>query len=64
MKLATNKKAFTLRVQDENFKKIQYISEIEHRSIANKIEVLIMEEVRRYELENGEIVLEDEKDAE
>ncbi|MDI6678902.1 hypothetical protein QMA02_24160 [Bacillus wiedmannii] len=61
--MATNKKAFTLRLQEDNFKKIQYISETEHRSVANKIEVLIIEEIKKYEQENGEINIEDEEDV-
>ncbi|PEB48006.1 hypothetical protein CON65_09445 [Bacillus pseudomycoides] len=62
--MATNKKAFTLRLQEDNFKKIQFISENEHRSIANKIEVLIIEEIKKYEQEKGEIVIENEESAE
>ncbi|MEH7028681.1 hypothetical protein CN676_07080 [Bacillus wiedmannii] len=61
--MATNKKAFTLRLQEDNFKKIQFISENEHRSIANKIEVLIIDEIKKYEQENGEIIVEDEENA-
>ncbi|HDR4895651.1 hypothetical protein OCB14_15190 [Bacillus cereus] len=62
--MATNKKAFTLHLQQENFKKIQFISENEHRSITNKIKVLIIDEINKYEQENGEIIVEYEEDAE
>ncbi|WP_230876467.1 hypothetical protein [Bacillus sp. SRB1LM] len=47
--MATNKKAFTLRLLEDNFKKMQFTFKNEHRSIANKIEVLIIYEIKKYE---------------
>ncbi|AJH75210.1 putative acetyltransferase [Bacillus cereus ATCC 4342] len=47
--MATNKKAFTLHLLEDTFKKIQFIFKNKQRSIANKIEVLIIDEIKKYE---------------
>ncbi len=39
--MATNKRAFTMRMQSENFEKIKQIAEYNKRSIAMQIEFLI-----------------------
>lgn len=39
--MATNKRAFTMRMQAENFEKIKIIAECNKRSIAMQIEYLI-----------------------
>lgn len=55
--MATNKRQFTLRVESDNFEKIKFISAQEKRSIAMQIELLIEQEIKNYELENGTIHL-------
>lgn len=56
--MATDKKAFTMRMQDENFQKIKYISAYNKRSIAMQIEFLIEQCAKSFEQEHGEIPLE------
>lgn len=53
--LATEKRAFTMRMQHENFEKIKYISEQNKRSIAMQIEYLIESCIAEFEKKNGEI---------
>lgn len=53
--MATDKRPFTLRMQQYNFDKIKYISESNKRSIAMQIEYLIEQEIKRFEKEYGEI---------
>lgn len=55
--MATEKRAFTMRMQPENFEKIKYIAESNKRSIAMQIEFLIEECIRDYEQKNGSIKL-------
>lgn len=47
------KKTFTLRLEDENFEKIRFISSKNKRSIANQIEYLVEQYISEYEKENG-----------
>ncbi|WP_368490736.1 Arc family DNA-binding protein [Clostridium sp. BJN0013] len=53
--MATNKRVFTLRLQEENFEKIKYISDRNKRSISMQIEYLVEECIRNFEEENGNI---------
>lgn len=53
--MATDKRAFTMRMQPENFKKIKYIAEMNKRSIAMQIEFLIENCIAEYEEKNGKI---------
>lgn len=55
--MATNKRVFTLRLQDENFEKIKVIAEKSKRSIAMQIEYILEQYIERYEKENGNIGL-------
>ncbi|GKS10945.1 MULTISPECIES: Arc family DNA-binding protein [Paenibacillus] len=57
--MATNKRVFTLRLEEENFEKIKYIAERNKRSIAMQIEYLIEQYVEEFEKKNGEIRVED-----
>lgn len=50
----------TMRLTPEDYAKIKIIAEAENRSIANMIETIVKKEIRRYEAENGEIVLTEE----
>lgn len=55
--MATDKRAFTMRMQDYNFEKIKYIADKNKRSIAMQIEFLIENCISQYEKENGKIQL-------
>ena len=55
--MATEKRAFTMRMQQENFDKIKFISEHNKRSIAMQIEFLIENCISTYESEHGQIPL-------
>lgn len=54
--MATDKRAFTMRMQPKNFEKIKFISEQNKRSIAMQIEYLIEKCIDEYEKENGTII--------
>lgn len=53
--MATDKRAFTMRMNPENFEKIKFIAADNKRSIAMQIEYLIEECIQSYELQNGPI---------
>ena len=53
MKVATSKKVFTLRLQEDNFEKIKLIAEKNKRSIAMQIEYILEQFISDYEKENG-----------
>lgn len=53
--MATNKRVFTLRLEDTNFQKIKYIADKNKRSIAMQIEYLIEQHIQDYEKKNGSI---------
>lgn len=53
--MATDKRQFTLRLQDDNFEKIKLIAEKSKRSIAMQIEYILEQFIEKYEKENGEI---------
>ncbi|MHC5249818.1 hypothetical protein [Enterococcus sp. HY326] len=53
--MATAKRQFTMRMQQENFDKIKHISDEEKRSMAAEIELLIEKKISEYELANGVI---------
>ncbi|MBU7317133.1 Arc family DNA-binding protein [Paenibacillus oleatilyticus] len=57
--MTTNKKVFTLRLNENNFQKIKIIAEKNKRSIAMQIEYLIEQHIDKYEKENGTIQLND-----
>ncbi|MCM3268811.1 hypothetical protein [Paenibacillus elgii] len=57
--MATNKKVFTLRLEENNFEKIKIIAEKNKRSIAMQIEYLIEQHIEKYEEENGSIKIND-----
>lgn len=59
--MATDKRAFTMRMQPENFEKIKYIADINKRSIAMQIEFLIENCIADYEEQNGKIKLINDK---
>lgn len=55
------KSQFTLRLNLIDHAKIKKIAEAENRSMTNMIEMLIKREIKRFEQENGEIVLTDDE---
>ena len=58
--MATDKRQFTMRMQQENFDKIRVIAAINKRSIAMQIEYLLEKCIADYEAYNGKIPLADE----
>lgn len=55
--MTTNKRQFTLRLQENSFEKIKIIAEINKRSIANQIELLIDKFISDYEKKHGPILV-------
>lgn len=53
--MTTNKRVFTLRLEDTNFQKIKLIADKNKRSIAMQIEYLIEQHIHEYEKKNGPI---------
>ncbi len=53
--MPTDKRQFTLRLQDESFLKIQALAALEHRSIAMEIEHIILRYISEWEREKGRI---------
>lgn len=58
--MAALRAQFSIRLNLVDHAKIRKISEEQNRSIANMIETLVKQEIKRYEKENGEIELTDE----
>ena len=54
------KSRFTLRLELKDHAKIVKIAASENRSLNNMIETLVKQKIKKYEQENGEIVLTDE----
>lgn len=57
--MVTDKRQFTLRLQDENFNKIKFIADKDKRSIAMEIEYILEQYIAEYEKKHGPIVTED-----
>lgn len=55
--MATNKRVFTLRMEDEIFDKIGKLATAEHRSMTNYIEYILLEHIRQTEKQYGLIEL-------
>lgn len=53
--MATDKRQFTLRIQDETYEKVRYLAYVERRSIAMEIEHILLKYIADYENENGSI---------
>ena len=47
--MATNKRVFTLRLNDEVFEKIGALATAEHRSMTNYIEYVLLKHIRETE---------------
>ena len=55
--MATNKRVFTLRLQDEVFDKIEYLAKDQHRSMTNFIEYVLLQYLNEYQDEHGDIII-------
>jgi hypothetical protein len=53
--MATNKRVFTLRLDDDVFDKIGILATNEHRSLTNYIEYVLLKHITELEKEQGEI---------
>lgn len=51
--MATNKRVFTLRLEDEVFDKIGVLATREHRSLTNYIEYVLLKHIAEVERETG-----------
>ena len=51
--MATDKRQFTLRIQDETYEKMRYLAYVERRSIAMEIETAMLAYISEYEKEHG-----------
>ncbi len=54
--MATNKRVFTLRLEDEVFDKIGILATREHRSVTNYIEYVLLKHIAEVESETGTIL--------
>ena len=57
--MASLKRVFTLRLQDEVFDKIEVLANEQHRSMTNLIEYILLSYLAQHENEHGEIKKED-----
>lgn len=53
--MATNKRVFTLRLEDNIFDKIGVLATNEHRSMTNYIEYVLLKHIEEIESAQGEI---------
>lgn len=53
--MATDKRRYTLRLQDETFNKVAYIANKEKRSIAMQMEYMLLKFITDFEKKHGEI---------
>lgn len=52
--MATNKRVFTLRLEDDVFDKIGALATAEHRSMTNYIEYVLLKHINEIEQDTGE----------
>ena len=55
--MATDKRQFTLRIQNDTYEKLRCLARIEHRSIAMEIETAMIAYISDYEKKHGQIQL-------
>ena len=60
--MATNKRVFTLRLEDDVFDKIGILATSEHRSITTYIEYVLLKHITAVEQEKGRIGLNTENE--
>lgn len=59
--MATKMKMTGVRLTDEQNYKIRYIAENHHRKLNDELRMIIDKHIKLYELENGEIKIEEEQ---
>ena len=52
--MATDKKAFTMRLEPQNYEKFLAISKKNRRSMAAELELLVEHYIENYETQNGQ----------
>ena len=57
--MATDKRQFTLRIQDDTYEKMRFLAYAERRSIAMEIETAMLAYIAAYESQHGPIQLPD-----
>ena len=55
--MATDKRQFTLRIQEETYEKMRFLAYMERRSIAMEIETAMLAYIAGYETRHGPIPL-------
>ena len=55
--MATDKRQFTLRIQDDTYEKIRYLAYAERRTIAMEIEHALLVYIANYESQHGSITV-------
>ncbi len=55
--MATDKRQFTLRIQEETYEKMRFLAYVERRSIAMEIETAMLSYIAGYEKQHGPIHL-------
>lgn len=53
--MASNRRMFTLRIEEDLYKKVQLIAFLQNRSMSNYIEYLLQTEVTEYEKAHGSL---------
>lgn len=53
--MSTDKRQFTLRIQDDTYEKVRYLAYLDRRSIAMEIEHILLEYIKAHEDKNGPI---------
>ena len=53
--MATEKRQFTLRIQEATYEKMRYLAYVERRSVAMEIETAMLAYVAEYEKKHGPI---------
>lgn len=59
--MTTNKKAFTMRMQANNYEKLRTLARKNKRSMAMELEYIIEQYFSNYEAQNGEIPVEGDR---
>lgn len=55
--MTANKKAFTMRLEPQNYKKFLTISKKNRRSMAAELELIVEQYIESYEAQHGQIIL-------
>lgn len=55
--MSTDKRQFTLRIQDDTYEKMRHLAYVERRSIAMEIETAMLAYIADYESRHGPIQL-------